>query len=60
LYALHKELVGAGKLTEERFHDTVSKEGPIPIELLRADMQGLPLPRDMKPTWKFLDEVMRP
>ena len=60
LYALHKELVGAGKMSEERFHDAVLKEGPIPIELLRADLRGLPLSRDMKPTWKFSDEAMRP
>jgi uncharacterized protein (DUF885 family) len=60
LYALHKELVGAGKMAEERFHDAVLKEGSIPIELLRADLRGLPLPRDMQPTWKFADEALRP
>ncbi len=60
LYALHKELVGGGKVSEEHFHDAVLKEGAIPIEFLRADLQGLPLRRDMKPTWKFSDEAMRP
>jgi hypothetical protein len=60
LYALHKELVGGGKMSEQRFHDAVLKEGPMPIELLRADLEGAPLSRDMRPTWKFSDEAMRP
>jgi uncharacterized protein with von Willebrand factor type A (vWA) domain len=59
LYALHNELVGAGKLSEKRFHDAVLKDGPIPIELLRADLDGLPLSRTMEPAWKFSDEAMR-
>jgi uncharacterized protein (DUF885 family) len=60
LYALHNELVGAGKMTEDQFHDAVLKKGPIPLELLRADLLVLPLPHDMKPTWQFSDEAMRP
>jgi uncharacterized protein (DUF885 family) len=60
LYALNKELVAAGKMTEEQFHDAVLKEGPMPIELLRADLRGQPLERDMQPAWKFSDDAMRP
>jgi uncharacterized protein (DUF885 family) len=53
LVALHKELVGGGKMSEEQFHDAVLKEGPIPIEPLRNDLLGLPLRADMKPGWRF-------
>jgi uncharacterized protein (DUF885 family) len=59
LYVLHKELVGGGKMYEEEFHDAVLKEGTMPIELLRADLEGLPLSRDMQPAWKFLDEAIQ-
>jgi hypothetical protein len=33
--ALHKELVGSGKMTNRAFHDAIYREGNIPIEMLR-------------------------
>jgi uncharacterized protein (DUF885 family) len=56
LYALHKELVGGGKMTEQEFHDAVLVQGTMPIELLRAALKKLPLTRDAKPAWRFADE----
>jgi uncharacterized protein (DUF885 family) len=51
--ALHKELVGSGKITDRDFHDTVLHEGIIPIALLRAYLEHQKLTRDFVPQWKF-------
>lgn len=57
LYALHKELVDSGKMTNRQFHDAVLRENYIPIEMMRADLTNQPLTRDYKTTWKFYGEV---
>jgi len=53
LRALHRELVIEGGWSEKAFHDAVLRRGPIPIEYLRAEMQGAELPREMPVTWRF-------
>lgn len=54
LRALHDELVGAAGWSEKRFHDAVLRQGPIPIELLRATLrEDLPLDRDFPVAWRF-------
>lgn len=53
--AMHKELVVSGKMTERQFHDTILKEGRIPVELLRALMTDQPFSRDMPCKWRFYD-----
>ena len=53
LLALHGEMVGDGKLTEQQFNDAVLATAPIPIELLRAELRPLPLTRDTQPAWRF-------
>ncbi len=50
---LHHELVDSHKMTDREFHDTILHEGPMPIELLRADMEDLKLTPDFHTTWKF-------
>ncbi len=52
-YALHKELVDSGKMTNRQFHDAILKENYIPVEMMRADLMNLPLTRDYKSNWKF-------
>jgi hypothetical protein len=54
-YALHKELVVSGKMTEKAFHDAILQENSIPVELIRADLTGQPLTRNYKASWKFYD-----
>jgi uncharacterized protein (DUF885 family) len=54
-YALHKELVGSGKMSNRDFHDAILKENSIPVELIRADLTDQPLTRDYKPNWRFYD-----
>src|SRR4029077_13814661 len=60
LRALHQELVGAGKMSERQFHDTVLTYNAIPIEFIRAGMLNLPLTRETKPAWKFAGEIPKP
>ena len=56
LYALHKELVGSGKMTNRQFHDAVLKENRIPVEMIRASLTKQPLNRDYKSSWRFYGE----
>lgn len=53
LRALRQELVGAGKMTDRQFNDTVLTYGAIPIEMIRAGMLNQPLTRDTTANWKF-------
>ena len=52
-YALHKELVDSGKMTNRAFHDAMYREGNIPIEMLRLALNGQRIPRDYQTSWKF-------
>jgi hypothetical protein len=57
LNALHKEMVGSGKMSEKQFNDTVLTYNSIPVELIRAGMLNLALRRDAKTTWRFYDQA---
>jgi hypothetical protein len=46
-------MVDGGKMTEREFHDRLLHEGPMPIEMLRADLTGQRLTEDFKTSWKF-------
>src|SRR6266850_1892523 len=52
LRSLRKDTVGAGKLTDRQFHDTVLTFNSIPVELIRAGVLNVPLSRDSTPQWK--------
>ena len=53
--ALHDEVVGAGKMTEREFHDTILKGGPMPVAVVRARLLGLdPASADVA-NWRFYD-----
>jgi hypothetical protein len=54
--ALHGELVGSKKMTEREFADAVLHENSMPIEMLRADLEGQKLTRDFTTGWKFYGE----
>ena len=54
-YDLHKELVGSRKMSNRDFHDAILKEGPVPVEIVRAILTKQKLRRDHKPSWRFYD-----
>lgn len=55
--ALHKELVGSGKMTNKAFHDAILQGGSRPIETVRASLTGRLIPKDFKPSWQFYGDV---
>ncbi len=56
--ALHQELVTTRKMTVKAFHDTILREGSMPIEMLRAALAGQPLARDSRAQWKYYGDVV--
>ena len=52
-YNLHREFVGGKKMSNRNFHDRILKEGPIPVEMVRAILTGQKLRRDHRPAWRF-------
>ena len=54
--AMHHELVDSKKMTDREFHDAILHEGPMPIEMLRADLEEGKLNADFQTTWKFYGE----
>jgi hypothetical protein len=57
LRALHHELVDSGKMTDRQFHDAVLQGGPMPIAMVRARLEHLPLKKEGAATWKFASEL---
>jgi uncharacterized protein (DUF885 family) len=60
LRALHKELVDSGKMTDRAFHDAVLQGGPMPIAMVRARLENVPLTRDGPASWRFADGLPPP
>lgn len=52
-YALHKELVGSGKMTNRAFHDAMYREGNMPVEMVRLALNGQKVTRGYRTSWKF-------
>ena len=43
-------------MSDREFHDAILHEGPMPIEMLRADLEDGKLTADFQTTWKFYGE----
>ena len=56
-YALHKELVGSGKMTNRAFHDAIYREHSMPVEMVRLAISGQKITRDYQTSWKFYGTV---
>jgi uncharacterized protein (DUF885 family) len=56
-YALHKELVDSGKMTNRAFHDALYQQGNMPIEMVRLAINGQTVSRNYEPAWKFYGEI---
>ena len=57
-YAMHKELVDSGKMTNRAYNDALLKENRIPIEMLRAAITNQKLTREFVTNWKFYEPLM--
>lgn len=53
IWRMREELVDTGKMKEKDFHDALLKEGPIPIEMMRAIFTKQKLSADWQPSWRF-------
>ena len=53
LRTLYADLVTSGQMREKAFHDGILQGGIMPIEMVRAHLLGLKLPRDYVSSWKF-------
>lgn len=52
-YALHRELVVSKRMSDREFHDTVLREGPIPVEMVRAILTKQKLSPDHSTEWRY-------
>ena len=52
-YAMHKELVDSGKMTNRQYNDALLHENRIPIEMIRASITKQKLTRDFVTSWRF-------
>jgi uncharacterized protein (DUF885 family) len=52
-YSLHHDLVDSKKMTNKQFHDAILHEGPIPVEMIRADLVNQKLTSDFGTNWRF-------
>ena len=52
-YNLHRDLVDSKKMTNKQYHDAILKEGPIPVEMVRAILTNQKLTKDFKSNWRF-------
>lgn len=52
-YTLHRDYVGGRKMTDRQFHDAILKEGPIPVEMVRAILTKQKLRPDHQTSWRY-------
>ena len=55
-YALHKEIVRSGKMTNKQFHDFILQQNSIPVEMVRVLITNQNISRDFQPGWKFYNQ----
>lgn len=58
--ALHKQLVGSGKMTNRQFHDAIYQGGTMPVAMVRARLANVPLTREGAQPWRFATEIPAP
>lgn len=59
-YALRKELVDSGRLSQRAFHDAIITGGRMPVEAVRLRLGGEGLTRDYRTTWRFYGDPLTP
>ena len=58
--ALHRELVGSGRMTDRQYHDAILQGGPMPVTMIRARLANVPLTRAGAPPWRFAENLPAP
>ncbi|MFT3744939.1 MAG: DUF885 family protein [Pyrinomonadaceae bacterium] len=53
IYNLHHDLVDSKKMTDKQYHDSILKEGAIPIEMVRAILTNQKMTKDFKTSWRY-------
>ena len=51
--ALYREMVTSGKMTNRAFHDMILQSGSMPVEMVRATVNGQSINKDFSTQWKF-------
>ena len=59
-YALRKEVLEAGLMTEKEFHDRVLPENNMSVEMVRALLKDEKLKRFHQPSWRFYGGAEEP
>jgi uncharacterized protein (DUF885 family) len=54
-YALRREMVDKGKMTNKQYHDAVMHLNSMPVEMVRAILTNQPLTENFTTKWKFYD-----
>ena len=54
--AIHRELVGSGKMSQREFHDAAVRAGNMPLAMVRASLTKEKLPKTYAATWRFAGE----
>ncbi|MEX0647802.1 MAG: DUF885 family protein [Balneolaceae bacterium] len=57
IYSLYQDLVDSGEMSAVDFHDTILKNGSIPIRMVKAILTDEPLKRNQIESWKFADYI---
>jgi hypothetical protein len=53
---VYNGLVENGNMLAKTFHDTVLKEGNMPVEMVRYLLRDEKPPRDFETTWRFYED----
>lgn len=56
-YALYKDIVDSGEMTAVEFHDTILKNGSIPVRMVKSILTDEDLQRDQIEDWNFADYI---
>jgi hypothetical protein len=57
-WALRKELVDSGRMSEREFHDRILQGGRMPVEVVRLRLIGEGLTRDYRTRWRFYGDPL--
>lgn len=57
IYALNKQLVQNGPMSEREFHDSFLKNGYMPIEMMRYLLMDEKPPKDFTTHWRFYENL---